>query len=108
MKRKIRQITEEIELPNPERIRMLGVKENHKYMEILETDTIKKAQTKKIRKNSEKEKNLLETKLYSRIMSMESSHLGQTINDEEQGLTSQRFIHRLYIKKTRERGIASI
>ena len=38
-----RQITERIEQPkNQERIRMLGKKENYKYLEILEVDTIKK------------------------------------------------------------------
>ena len=34
-----RQITEGIELPNQERIRTLGEKENYKYLGILETDT---------------------------------------------------------------------
>ena len=33
--------TEGIELPNPERIRTLGKKENYKYLGILEVDTIK-------------------------------------------------------------------
>ena len=36
-------MTEGIELPNQERIRMPRVKENYKYLEILEADTIKQA-----------------------------------------------------------------
>ena len=36
-----RQITEKIELPNQERIKMLGDKESFKYLGILEADTIK-------------------------------------------------------------------
>ena len=35
-----------IELPNQEKIRILGEKENHKYLKILEADTIKQAEMK--------------------------------------------------------------
>ena len=43
--------TEGIELPNPENTRTLGEKENNKYLEILETDTIKQTEMKeKIKK----------------------------------------------------------
>ena len=34
------------ELPNQERIKMLGEKENHKYLGRLEVDTIKRAEIK--------------------------------------------------------------
>ena len=51
MKSGKRQITEGIELPNQERNRTLEEKENYKYLEILEADTIKQAKMKeKIRK----------------------------------------------------------
>ena len=40
-KTKEKQITEGIELPNPKRIRVLGTKENYRYLERLEADTIK-------------------------------------------------------------------
>ncbi len=41
LKTEKRQIREEIELPNQERIRTLGEKENYKYLGILEADNIK-------------------------------------------------------------------
>ena len=40
-------ITEEVELQNQEKIRKLGEKETHKYLRILEADTIKQVETKK-------------------------------------------------------------
>ena len=40
------EITEGIELPHQERIRMLGVKGNYRYMGILEVDTIKQTEMK--------------------------------------------------------------
>ena len=46
MKNGKRQITEGTELPNQERIKTLGEKENHKYFGILEADTIKQAEMK--------------------------------------------------------------
>ena len=46
MKSGKRQMTEEIELLNQERIRTLGEKENYEYLEILETDTIKHVEMK--------------------------------------------------------------
>ena len=42
-----RQITEEIELSNQERIRTHGEKNNYKYLGILEDNNIKKAKIKK-------------------------------------------------------------
>ena len=51
-----RPITEEIEQPNPEKIRFLGEKETHKYLRILKTDSIKQERWKKQFKN----KNALE------------------------------------------------
>ena len=46
MKSEKRQITEEIELKNRDRIRTLGGKENHMYLGILEADAIKQAEMK--------------------------------------------------------------
>ena len=42
-----RGITEGIELPNQERIRTLGEKENHKYLSILEANAMKISQMRK-------------------------------------------------------------
>ena len=41
MKSEKRQMTEETELPNQGKIKMLGEKDTYKYLEILEADTIK-------------------------------------------------------------------
>ena len=51
-----------------EKIRMLKEKENHKYLGILEADTIRQAEMKeKIRKNNHRRtKRLLETRLCSK------------------------------------------
>ena len=46
MKSGKREITEAIELPNQERIRMLGEKENYMYLGILKADTIKHVEMK--------------------------------------------------------------
>ena len=46
-----RQITEEIDLPNQERIRTRRKKENDKYLRILEADTIKQAEIKEKKNN---------------------------------------------------------
>ena len=54
-KRAKRQITEGLELLNPERSRTLEEKENSKYLGILEADTIKQAEVKK-KKKKKKEK----------------------------------------------------
>ena len=40
-------MTERIELPNQEKIRTLGEKENYKHLRILEEDTIKHSEMKK-------------------------------------------------------------
>ena len=51
MRSEKQQIIEGIELPNQERIRMLGEKENYNYLGIFEADTIKQAEMKeKIKK----------------------------------------------------------
>ena len=60
-----RQITEGIELPNQERIRTLGEKENYKYWGILEVDTIttREDEKKKIKKKDcRRTRKFLETK----------------------------------------------
>ena len=44
MKSRKRQMTEEIELPNQEKIRMLEEKETYKYLGMLEADTIKQVE----------------------------------------------------------------
>ena len=45
--------TEGIELPNQEKIRTIGGKENYKYLGILEADTVKQDRNKrKMNKNS--------------------------------------------------------
>ena len=46
IKSRRRQITIGIEVPNQERIRTLGEKENYKFLGILEADTIKQVETK--------------------------------------------------------------
>ena len=58
---------EGVELPNQVVIRTLGEKETYKYLGILETDTIKRAEMKeKIKKkNLRRIRTLLDTKLYS-------------------------------------------
>ena len=51
MKSGKRQTMKGIELPNQERIRMLGAKESYKFLGVLEADTIKQAEMKeKVRK----------------------------------------------------------
>ena len=45
-----RYMTEGIELPNQEKIRRLGEKATYKYLGILEADTIKQAEMKKIKR----------------------------------------------------------
>ncbi len=61
-----RQKREGIELPNQERIRTRGEKENYKYLGILEADIIKQVEMKeKIKKEYlRRTRKLLETKLY--------------------------------------------
>ena len=41
-----RQMSEGIELPNQKRMRIFGEKETHKYIEILEVNTVKPAEIK--------------------------------------------------------------
>ena len=57
-----REITKGIELPNQERIRTLGEKENYYYLGILETDTVKQVE---IKAKNKKTRKFLETKLWS-------------------------------------------
>ena len=68
MKNEKRPTTKLIEMPNQERIKMLGKKENYKYLGILEVVNIKEAEMKeKIRKDYLKRTwRLLETKLGNR------------------------------------------
>ena len=50
-------MTEEIELPNQEKIRTLGEREANEYLGILEADTIKRAEIiEKIKKNTSGER----------------------------------------------------
>ena len=61
-----RQITEGIELPKQEKIKMLGEKETFKYLGISEVGTIKKEMKEKIKQEYfGRTRKLLETKLYS-------------------------------------------
>ena len=46
MKSRKRQITERIELPNQEKIRILEETETYKYLGLLQADTIKQAEMK--------------------------------------------------------------
>ena len=68
MKSSKRHLTEEIELPNQDKIRTLKEKDTYKYRGILEADTIKQEEIKvKIRKGYfRKTRKLHETKLYCR------------------------------------------
>ena len=60
-------MTKGFELPNQDKIRTPGEKETHKYLGILEADTIKQAELKKITKEYlGRTRKLLETKLHSR------------------------------------------
>ena len=61
-------LTDEMELPNQEKIRPLGEKETYKYLGILETDTIKQVEMKeKIKKEYlRRTRKLLKTKQYNR------------------------------------------
>ena len=43
---------EGIELPNPDKIRTLGIKETYRYLGILESDSIKQAEMKEKNKNT--------------------------------------------------------
>ena len=56
-------MSEGIELPNQEKIRTLGEKENYKYLGILEADIIKQNLKKEYRRRAKK---VLKTKLYGR------------------------------------------
>ena len=57
-----------IELPNQEKVRMLGENETFKYLRIMEVGTVKQVEmTEKIKKEYlRRTKKLLETKLYSK------------------------------------------
>ena len=68
MKSGKRHLTYGMELPNRDKIRMLGEKESYKYLGILEADTIKRVKMKeKIKKEYLKRtRKLFETKLCSR------------------------------------------
>ena len=68
-----RQITKGNELPNQERIRMFGEKENFKYLGILEEDTIKNSQMKEKEEKStpDKRENLWKPGSAAKISSKE-------------------------------------
>ena len=65
MKSRKRHLTDGMELPNQNKIRTSGENETHKYLRILEADTIKKVEMrKKIKKEYlRRTRKLLETKL---------------------------------------------
>ena len=65
MRSRKQQITEWIELPNQQKIRMLGEKKTYRYLGILEADTIKQMKMKE-KKYIKRTRKLLETKLHSR------------------------------------------
>ena len=67
MKSGIRYLTDGMELPNQDKIRLLGEKETYKYLGILEADTIIQEEMKeKIKKEYlRRSRKLLETKLCS-------------------------------------------
>ena len=69
MKSGKRHLTDRMELPNQDKIRMLGERETYKYLGILEADTIKQGEMKdKIHKEYlGRTRKLLETKLSSWI-----------------------------------------
>ena len=68
MKSGKRQLIDEMELPNKDKIKTLAENETHKYLGILEADTIKQAEMKeKIQKEYlRRTRKLLEAKLNSR------------------------------------------
>ena len=68
MKRGKRETTEEMKLPNQEKIITPGKKENYKYLGVLAQDRIKQTEmTEKITKeHTRRTRKLLETKFYSR------------------------------------------
>ena len=62
-----RHLMDGIELPNQDKIRILGEKETYKYLGILKADTIKQEMKEKIKKEYlRRTRKLPETKLYSR------------------------------------------
>ena len=67
MKSGKRNLTDEMELPNQDKIRMLGENENYKYMGFLEADTIKQVETKDTiqKEYLRRTRKLHETKLFS-------------------------------------------
>ena len=68
MKSGKRHLIDGIELPNKDKIKSLAENETYKYLGILETDTIKQAETKEKIQNEylRRTRKLLETKLNSR------------------------------------------
>ena len=67
MKSGKRRQTDEMELPNQDKIKTFGEKETYKYLDILEVDTIKQVEMKeKIKKYFRRARKLLETKLGNR------------------------------------------
>ena len=72
MKSGKRYLTGGMELPNQDKIRKLGEKETYKYLSVLEADTIKQVEMKKIKKEYlRRNRKLLETKLVAETLSKE-------------------------------------
>ena len=77
IKSRIRHMTEEMELPNPEKIRTLGEKKTYKYLEILEADTIKQVEMKeKTKKNISGERESYSKPSYIAGTYKRDKHLG--------------------------------
>ena len=76
MRSRKKQITEDIELPNQEKIRTLGEKEIYKYLGKLEADTIKQVEMKKKKEYISRTRKPLETKPWGRNLIKRNKHLG--------------------------------
>ena len=72
-----RHLSDGMELPNQDKIRTLGEKETYKYLGILEADTIKQMEMKKIQKEYlRRTRKLLETRLCCRNLIKRNKSLG--------------------------------
>ena len=78
MRNELRKSTEGIELPNQERIRTLGEKENYKYLAILETDTIKQVDMKEkiLKRVSQKNEKASRNQALQQKSNQRNKHLG--------------------------------
>ena len=73
-----RQTTEGIELPNQERIRMLGEKENCIYLGILKADTIKSRDDRKNNKSTSDEQKTSRKQVLRKKTHQRNKHLGSS------------------------------